>query len=326
MEFFCIPTPEIHFFLWHFSFHIFFIHAFYLTHRKRGIKELDRQNWFLPNQLFGMEREEVKTPITIKMMLNHTAGFSYDFFNHSPVHDLYKKADLLNSASLEEFLGRVVELPLLAQPGEAFNYSISHDILPIVIERASGMKFEDYIHEHIIEPLKMSNTAFYVPEAEMHRLADIHFEKDGKLKAVTKGYTAYAERGRGFISGGQGLFSTIGDYARFAQCILNGGELDGKRILDEKTIDLAMKNTLPDGSFAFIPSQRWGLMSGLYVDIQGETSPVSEGTFFWYGGSTTHFFADPEQNLIGLIFVQHFPMDAHGLFEPFRMSVYQALD
>jgi len=290
------------------------------------IPELKALRVYKSGTVDDMELEEVKTPITIEMMLNHTAGFTYDFLNHSPVHSLYKKADLLNSASLDEFLGRVVELPLLAQPGETFNYSISYDILPILIQRASGMKFEDYIHENITKPLKMRDTAFYVPEAEMQRLADIHFEKNGKLKAATKGLTAYAERGRGFISGGQGIFSTIGDYARFAQCILNGGELDGKRILRERTIDLAMKNTLPEGSFAFIPAQGWGLISSLHVDIQGERSPVSEGTFFWYGGSTTYFFADPAQNLIGLIFVQHFPMDAHGLFKPFRKSIYQALD
>ena len=273
-----------------------------------------------------IKHEEIKTPITIEMMLNHTAGFTYDFFNHSPVHSLYKKADLFNSESLDDFLGRVIELPLLAQPGEAFNYSISYDQLPVIIQRASGMKFEEYIRENITMPLKMSDTAYYVPKEEMHRLADIHFEKDGKLKAATKGIPHYADKGRGLNAGGAGMFSTIGDYARFAQYILNGGELDGKRILGEKTIALAMKNSLPEGSSAFIPSQGWGLMSGLFLDIPGETSPVSEGTFFWYGGSTTHFFADPAQNLIGLIFVQHVPMDAHGLFNPFRESVYQALD
>ena len=91
-------------------------------------------------------------------------------------------------------------------------------------------------------------------------------------------------------------------------------------------MELALKNSLPEGSFAFIPVQGWGLISGLQLDIRGATSPVSEGTFFWYGGATTHFFADPTENLIGLVFVQHVPMDPHGLFERFRVSVYQALE
>lgn len=292
------------------------------------IPELRELRVFAGGSMEAMELEDVNTPITIGMLLNHTAGFTYGFFDESPVHKLYKKADLWNAGSLEEFLQRAAKLPLIAQPGESYHYSISDDILALVIQRVSGMPFEEYIAENITGPLKMKDTAFYVPEDKLHRLASIHKHgEDGKLKVVEDDLIgAYAEKGRGIPSGGGGLFSTIGDYARFAQCLLNGGELDGVRILGRKTVELAMQNSLPEGAFAFSPVMGWGLMSGLHIDMPGSLEPVSEGTFTWSGAATTHFFADPTENLIGLIFTQHFPYDEHQLFTRFRISVYQALE
>ena len=121
----------------------------------------------------------------------------------------------------------------------------------------------------------MGDTAFHVPEGKLHRLASIHkHDEDGRLIVVEedKHIGAYAEKGRGVPSGGGGMFSTIGDYARFAQCLLNGGELDGVRILGRKTIELAMQNSLPEGTYAFSPTQGWGLMSGLRIDMQDHLS------------------------------------------------------
>ncbi|HAV63472.1 MAG TPA: serine hydrolase, partial [Verrucomicrobiales bacterium] len=132
--------------------------------------------------------------------------------------------------------------------------------------------------------------------------------------------------GRGIPAGGAGLFSTIGDYARFAQCLLNGGELDGTRILGRKTIELALQDSLPEGVSAFAPSEGWGLMSALRLDMAGALEPVSEGTFYWSGAATTHFFVDPTEQLIGLVFCQHVPFDQHQLFTRFRTSIYQALE
>ena len=154
---------------------------------------------------------------------------------------------------------------------------------------------------------------------------DLEFCEDGSLEvgdSATDGYYTAPPR---LLSGGGGLTSTAGDYARFAQMLLNGGELDGVRILGRKTIELAMQNSLPEGAFACSPTMGWGLMSGLHLDMAGSLEPVSEGTFTWSGAATTHFFADPSENLIGLIFTQHFPYDEHQLFTRFRISVYQAL-
>ncbi|MDH5470558.1 MAG: beta-lactamase family protein, partial [Gammaproteobacteria bacterium] len=291
------------------------------------IPELKELRVFTGGTAEAPELEDIKTPITIRMLLNHTAGFTYGFFEESPVHKLYKTADLWNAGSLDDFLRRAAALPLIAQPGETYHYGISNDILALVVQRTSGMSFEEYIAENITGPLKMKDTAFYVPAEKLHRLAAIHRHgEDGRLTVVVDDLLgAYAEKGHGVPSGGGGLFSTIGDYARFIQSLLNSGELDGVRILGRKTIELAMQNSLPEGAFAFSPAMGWGLMSGLHIDMPGSLEPVSEGTFTWSGAATTHFFADPSEKLIGMIFTQHFPYDEHQLFTRFRISVYQAL-
>lgn len=267
---------------------------------------------------------ELKTPITIKMLLNHTAGFTYDFFAGSPVHDLYKRADLWNTTSLDEFIQRVAKLPLISQPGAKFEYGINNDVLGLVVQRASGMPFEEYLAKHITGPLQMVDTGFYVPTEEMSRLATIHEQgPDGKLKTAEPIIGAYAEKGRGIPSGGGGLFSTIGDYARFGQCLLNGGELDGVRILGRKTIELALKNSLPTGVNAFAPTEGWGLMSALRLDMAGALEPASEGMFYWSGAATTHFFADPDVNLradpassLRVAATHPNPRKSHFLFQP----------
>lgn len=267
-----------------------------------------------------------RNPITVRMLLNHTAGFTYDFFSGSPVHDLYKKQDLWNSTSLDEFLGKVAKLPLLAQPGVAFNYSISDDILGALIQRVSGMSFEQYVAQNITIPLRMNDTAFDVPPEKMGRLSQVHEIRDGKLRTTPATIGAYAETGRGIPCGGAGLFSTIGDYARFAQSLLNGGELEGARILGRKTVELARLNSLPAGVNAFGPADGWGLFSAVRIDAAKAGEPLSEGTFYWSGAATTHFFVDPQEKLLALVFCQHFPFDQHGLFTRFRTAVGQALE
>ncbi len=264
--------------------------------------------------------------ITVRMLLNHTAGFTYDFFAGSPVHDIYKRADLWNSTSLDDFLQRVAKLPLLAQPGTKFNYSIGDDVLGALIQRVSGESFEDYVARHITGPLRMNDTFFDVPPEKLARVSRLHEIKDGKLHTTPEILGTFAEKGRGIPCGGAGLFSTIGDYARFAQCLLNGGTLDGRRLLGRKTVELALKNTLPPGESAFSASEGWGLMSALRLDMAAAKEPASEGMFYWSGAATTHFFCDPKEDLVALVFCQHVPFDQHGLFTKFRTAVYQALE
>jgi CubicO group peptidase (beta-lactamase class C family) len=236
--------------------------------------------------------------ITVRMLLNHTAGLTYEFYSTSPVHELYKRQDLWESRSLDDFIAKVGRLPLLAQPGRAFNYSISLDVLGVIIQRVSGEKFEDYVANHITQPLKMNDTFFDVPAEKLNRVGKLHqIGPDGKLRTTAPILGAYAEPGKGIPAGGAGLFSTIDDYARFAQMLLNNGELHGTRILSRKTVEMARSN-----------------------------EPSSAGMFYWSGAATTHFFCDPKEQVAALIFCQHIPFDQHGIFTKFRTAVFQALE
>lgn len=273
-------------------------------------------------------------PITVRMLLNHTAGFTYDFFEGSPVHQRYKEADLWNSSSLDAFIRKVAELPLLSEPGEAFHYGIGLDVLGLLIQRVSGESFPDYLRNHITEPLGMHDTGFSVPPEKRNRLASLHQQStSGKLETTASILGAYADAGRGIPSGGGGLFSTIGDYARFAQMLLNKGHLgirrlDRVRILGRKTIELALENSLTETATPyneFSPSDGWGLLGAVRLDVGKSQELGSKGMFYWSGAATTHFFVDPKEQLIGLVFSQHVPFDQHHLFSPFRNTVYQAL-
>jgi CubicO group peptidase (beta-lactamase class C family) len=240
------------------------------------------------------------------------------------VNELYQRASLWDSTSLDEFMAKVGKLPLLAQPGEAFHYGISDDVLGVLIQRVSGMKFEDFVAQGITRPLGMVDTAFDVPPEKMGRLAQLHERKDGKLATTPAILGAYAEPGRGIPCGGAGIFSTARDYWRFAQCLLDDGELDGARILGRKTIELALENSLPPGASAFGPESGWGLFSGLTLARGSELGSV--GTFSWSGAATTTFFADPKEDVVALLLCQHLPFDEHGIFDRFRTAVYQALE
>ncbi len=271
----------------------------------------------------------MEQPITIRMLLNHTAGFTYDFFEGSKVHELYKQQDLWNSSSLDEFINKVAKLPLLSQPGKEFHYGIGLDLLGLIIQRVSGLSFPEYLREHITKPLHMVDTKFYVEPSQMHRLSAMHqMGKDGQLEVASPILGAFAEKGRGIPSGGGGLFSTIQDYAQFAQMLLNQGELEGTRILGRKTMELALQNSLTETETPFNEfsvSDGWGLLGAVRLDVGASQELGSKGMFYWSGAATTHFFVDPEEKLIGLVFAQHIPFDQHHLFIPFRNTVYQAL-
>jgi CubicO group peptidase (beta-lactamase class C family) len=267
-----------------------------------------------------------KQPITVRMLLNHTAGFTYDFFSGSPVHELYRRADLWNSTSLDDFLARMGRLPLLAQPGVAHNYSVSDDVLGALIQRVSGLPLEEYVAHNITGPLRMTDTSFDVPESKRGRLAKLHELRDGRLQTTPEILGAYAEAGRGIPCGGAGLFSTAGDYARFAQCLLNGGKLDGVRILGRKTLELGRLHSLPSTGAGPLPADGWGLFSGLRINPARSGDPLSEGTILASGAATTHCFIDPREEVVALVFCQHLPYDQHNLFVRFRTAVCQALE
>jgi len=273
--------------------------------------------------------EPTRTSITIKMLMNHTAGLTYDD-DYSPklVAEIYKRASLWDSSSLDEFAGKLGKMPLVSQPGTEFNYGVGFDVLGLLIQRVSGESFDTYCRKHIFDPLGMKDTGFDVPPEKMGRLAKLYTRgPDGTLREAEVPYGAYVEKDRGIAGGGGGAFSTIGDYARFAQMLLNGGQLGGIQILGRKTVELALANSLshlPRITYSWSDSDGWGLICAVRTDLGKGDDLGSVGAFSWNGFATTDFLADPQERLLTLLFAQYVPEDDQ-FYMKFRNTVYQAL-
>jgi CubicO group peptidase (beta-lactamase class C family) len=262
-------------------------------------------------------------PITVKHLLTHTSGLTYSW-GDDPVPQLYRKMKIFEAGTLKEFTGKVASLPLIAQPGEKYNYGINIDVLGYLVEVASGMPFDRFVQTRILTPLKMNDTHWTVPEEKLSRVAKTYTVKDGKLSEFSM---EELRSSAGVPYGGMGLYSTIGDYARFGQMLLNGGELEGARLLSRKTVELMTGNHLstlkvpsidPNGAYGF------GLGGSVRLDVAKSGIPGSVGQFGWDGAASTYFRMDPKEKLVTLLFQQYMPFDQPSL-ELFSTLVYQAI-
>lgn len=273
--------------------------------------------------------EPLKRPITIKHLMTHTSGLFYDFSGENPeLIKLWRNANLWTGPGLTNFITKLAILPLKHQPGEAWTYGVNQDVQGAVIERITGKTFGAFLEEWIFRPLGMKDTGFDVPPEKMSRLAKTYKHgPDGKFVEDQPIVETWPEAGRGIEAGGAGIFSTAGDFARFAQMLCNGGSLDGQRILGRKTVELMTANhlvTLPNNQAA--PRQRgFGLGVEVVTDRGQLALPSSAGQFGWYGAATTYCQIDPKERLVAIALVQHFPFNEHGFFAAFQMGYYQAL-
>lgn len=268
-----------------------------------------------------------RDPITIEHLLTHTAGFYYDFSAGPELATLFERAKLTDDISLEEFVRRAAKLPLSHHPGERYTYGINTSILGRVVEVVSGQRFGDFLQERIFAPLAMDDTAFHVPPEKRGRLAKIYSEKDGRLVVAEPFFGPWTEKDAGPELGGAGLFSTVGDYARFAQMLLNGGALDGQRILGRKTVEFMRTDRLAHLATPHTGSRAegFGLGVSVLVDVGQGAVPGSRGRFGWSGAATTDCGIDPEEQIVALVLTQHFPFNEHRLFERFTTAYMQAL-
>lgn len=274
--------------------------------------------------------EPARTPVTIKHLLTHTSGMMYDFDGNTPLHQLYKEADLWSGPGLDDFIRKVGQLPLKHHPGEAWTYGINDDVLGALIEKVSGQRFGEFLEERIFKPLNMPDTGFDVPEEKRDRLAKTYLHgPDGGFAKAEPLIGVLPEPGQGIEAGGAGIFSTIGDYLRFAQMLLNGGELEGQRILGRKTVELMTANHLlsvPGSNGTFNGSHGFGLGVEIQRELGRGALPGSPGAFGWYGAATTYCRIDPKENLAAIAFVQHFPFNQHKFFSKWATAYYQALE
>ena len=274
----------------------------------------------------------MKRPVTIRHLLTHTSGFTYDFSAPEQLKPHWAKADIWNEAvDLKEFIRRTSFIPLAHQPGEKFTYGVNTDVLGYLVQVISGMPFEQFLRERIFAPLKMGDTSFDVPPEKMNRLAKLYENgPDKELRAVAKPpYGTYAEAGKGFPSGGGGLFSTINDYFRFGQMLLNGGTLDGKRVMGRKTVEFMTVNQLTFLDKAALDARGadgFGLGGSVRLDLAKGGTLGSVGQFGWSGAATTTFIMDPQEQMIAIFMAQHLPFNQHGVFGKFSTLVYAGLE
>lgn len=252
--------------------------------------------------------KEQTHPVTMRELMSHSGGFTYGFFSNTAVDKLQLEADLFNTNNtLDEFIKRVAKLPLNAQPGTEWHYSISADIQGYIVQKLSGMRFEEFLEKRIFRPLGMSDTGFYVPKEKLNRFAEFYnYDKDGKLQAVGahEGLNHDFSANPALASGGGGLVSTAGDYMRFCQMLLNGGQLDGVRILSPLTVELMRTNVLAPSVPILAPGAGFGLDFAIYTDPVAAGGYYGKGTYWWGGAAGTWFWIDPVNDLIVVGMIQ----------------------
>ena len=278
--------------------------------------------------------------ISIRDLLTHRSGLTYSFINGGPVGNGYRKngvTDGLSTTTMTtaEAIDKLAAEPLVAQPGSAYNYSLSTDVLGRVVEVASGMPFEAFLRERIFKPLKMTDTDFSVPESKWSRTATVYSpDGSGGIRPMrdpeTFGNTvmspiAYYKSPKTYFSGGAGLVSTAADYARFGHMLLNGGMVDGVRLLSPKTIELMTVSHTGDlGNLPVAgPGRGFGLGFFVVTDLATSQTLGSQGMFGWSGIYGTTFWVDPKERLVAIMMVQRYP--GSPVATAFQPLVYQAL-
>lgn len=253
-----------------------------------------------------------KNPITIRHLLTHTSGIGYGIIDSDDrFKKIYKDAGVTDlftteNISIEESVKKLAKLPLHHNPGEKFTYSEGLDVLGYFIEKISGMPLDQFFKTRIFDPLEMNDTGFYLPESKQNRLVSIQKKENGKwINYPTTFYDPnYPVKGaKRFFSGGAGLSSTAKDYATFLQMYLNKGEINGHRILSRTTVDFILKNqnSILLGNDASFYGLAFEVINEKGANLGGRNS---EGTFGWGGYFNTQYFADPKENVIGIIMKQ----------------------
>ena len=248
---------------------------------------------------------------TLRELMTHTAGLRYGFDPSDPLDKLYQNARIWHSASLKAMSEKIAALPLSYQPGTQWLYSLAMDIQGAMIERLTGQSLPDFMQEHIFRPLGMVDTAFHLEPAKRPRLATGYRQSRSGLKLESPLLFDHQSK-PALASGGGGLFSTVMDYARFAQMLLNKGELGGRRIISEAAARLMMTNHLSEemmaagfgvGAQAIRPGFGYGFNGVVFTDPAACGIPVGRGTYHWDGAWGTWFWVDHENDLIyvGLI-------------------------
>lgn len=290
----------------------------------------------------NFKTESPARPVTVKDLLTHTAGFTYDFVYQNEIDRAYRRLGLnvaQPTCNLEGFTNKLAEVPLLFSPGSAWNYSVATDVVGRLVEIISAQSLDDYFKTNIFVPLGMKDTAFYVPVKKLDRFASCYQRRI----YWGKGFTLYDDAERSLfrqspqlLGGGGGLVSTAHDYLQFCQMLLNGGELNGFRILKPQTVATMTSNHLPGGrlltdmnrgSLAEIlfNGVGFGLGFAVVVDPEKTGHACSKGEYSWGGFASTAFWIDPVEEMVVIFMTQLVPSTSYPIRRELRNLVYAAL-
>jgi len=276
-------------------------------------------------------------PITVQDLLRHTAGLSYGGYaeSQSPVDKLYDEADLFNSKiNNEEMTARITSLPLMFHPGTKWHYSVATDVIGYLVEVLSGMPLADFMREKIFSPLGMVDTAFHIDPSKLRRFCTLYGKApDSNFGVLDTPASSEYLPPVALHAGGSGLVSTTSDYLKFAECILNKGELKGVRLLAPKTVEFMTCNHVPSTllPIAFEGTEPmlgmgFGLGFSVMLDIAQTGVMGSVGDHGWGGYAETNFWIDPQEDLIAIMMTQYLPSQTYPIRKEFRTAVYQALE
>ncbi len=268
----------------------------------------------------------LKRPIQIRDMLTHTAGLANSYIGNT---DAYRSAFNPLPKDNAEFSARLASLPLNYQPGEAWQYSAATNVVGHLVEVISGKSLDEFLKDRIFIPLNMPDTHFYLDEAHAPRLtAQYRPGQDMKIEEQDPGSveSRWIKGPRTLFSGAGGLVSTVSDYLRFQQTMLNGGALDGVRILAPSTVSLMLENHTGDLDLWLAgPGMGFGLGYGVVVDRGAAATPMAEGSGYWGGAYCTLSWIDPEQDIVGVLMTQVRPYTHINIRRDFQVLTYQAI-
>ncbi len=279
--------------------------------------------------------EPVRREMTVQDLMRHTSGFTYGIFGDSLVQRANRAANTMDDQQTNaELIDKLAKLPLAYQPGTTFEYGMSTDVLGRIVEVISGMDLNQFVTQRITGPLRMPDTVFLLNEEQVSRLAE---PLRGPGTPAVVGYNP--ARPPKWFSGGGGLLSTASDYARFSRMLLNGGELEGVRLLSRKSVELMTSDHLPPGVgyggfvqelglTAPLPQlgQGYGLGVGVRIENGRASVPGSIGDFFWGGATGPYFWIDPQEQLIAIMMLQELNIERRTYYRSImRNLVYQAL-
>ena len=289
----------------------------------------------------NFETRPADRPMSMRDVLSHQSGLTYGFME-GQLERAYNKADVYQAGSMEgrdlqSMIDRLAEMPLKFSPGDNWNYGVSTDVCGYLVETISGQRFDEYLQEHIFNPLGMEDTGFDVPPEKIDRFA-ANYERgpDRQLRLLDDPATSNYAEPQTFFSGGGGLVSTAHDYHRFCQMLLNGGELDGARLLGPKTIELMTMNHLPDGqdlsdralgTFSETANDGVGFGLGFAVlqDLPRTQNVGSIGEYYWGGAASTIFWIDPVEDMIVIFLTQFMPSGTFNFRGQIKQILYPGL-